>query len=145
LGYEILEHTADFKVHGWGNSLEELFADIARGAFSVSAGQEPPTDVRERGKVFEISVEGVDNESLLINFLSELIYLYNVEKVFCWDFEVNISLISTPDQSPHLKLVGKAYALPVQEVEVEIKAATYSGLKVAQTEKGWEATVVFDI
>ena len=142
--YEILEHTSDFKVHGVGSSLEELFSEIARGAFFVSSGIKPPKDAKEKGKVFDISVEGADNESLLVNFLSELIYLYSAEKVFCWDFDLVIARSEATRQS-RLKLTGKAYAFPAEKIEVEIKAATYSGLKVERTDRGWEATVVFDI
>jgi SHS2 domain-containing protein len=137
MGYEIIPTTADFAVKGWGKTREELFCSIAYGMFAGSLGHEVSAEkAKSQGTAVEISVEGSDNESLLINFLSELIYLYNVEHKFYWAYEVIIK---------DLTLKGKVWGLPVKKVSAELKAATYARLKVVKSNKGWEATVVFDI
>jgi len=141
--YEILPTTADFAVKGWGKTLEELFSAIAYGMFAGSCGCEISAEkARNEGVASEIAVEGTDNESLLINFLSELIYLYNVEHKFYWAFELVIVRSEATNQS---RLSGKAYGLPAEQVSAELKAATYHNLKVVESKKGWQATVVFDI
>lgn len=140
--YEILPHTADFRVRGWGRSLEELFSSIAMGMAEGSCGRREDPEEAKKGTPTKIAVEGTDNESLLVNFLNELIYLYNVEHKFYWAFEITVT--SEAKQSRY-RLSGHVWGLPVRQVSAELKAATYHGLKVEKKKNVWEATVVFDI
>jgi len=137
MSYKIIGTTADFKVKGWGSTREELLSSLGLGMAVGSCGIEvSPEKARQEGREFSIAVEGFDNESLVVNFLSELIYLYNVEKVFVWSFDLKVE---------GFNVAGKVYGLPVEQVSAELKAATYANLKVEHKNGQWEATVVFDI
>ena len=82
--FEEVEHTADLalKVHGY--SLKEVFAHAAYGMFSLMAdleGLEPTT-----GR--EISLESLDYEALLVDWLNELLYLHELEEEIYARFEI---------------------------------------------------------
>ena len=69
--FEFLPHTADIKFRAYGTTLNELFENIVLAISSIiSKDQKIST---KKGKM--ISVSGDDSESLLYNFIDELIYL----------------------------------------------------------------------
>ena len=70
-GFEELSHTADLAVRVWATSLPTLFIAAARGMYVLS-GVKPSSGPRLT-RLF--SVEAIDNENLLVLFLSELVYV----------------------------------------------------------------------
>ena len=76
--YEVLNHTADIGIVAWGKSLEEVFAHSAQGLFYLIA-ENPCYNL-----TFEttVAVDGNDYEDLLVTWLNELLYLFDVEQVF---------------------------------------------------------------
>lgn len=131
--YKILEHTGDLKLWVWGADLVDLFKNAAEGMFFAMTGKIKKGN--RRHKIIKIS--GEDEESLLVNFLNELLYLSDINnegyKVCDLKFKNKNEL--------EAKLVP--YPLPLPEIE--IKSATYYDLKIKKTPSGWEAVVVFDI
>jgi SHS2 domain-containing protein len=69
--FEVVEHTADIGIKVYGKNLQQLYENAAYGMFSLLLDLEK---VRPDKKL-KISVEGGDPESLLVNWLNELIYL----------------------------------------------------------------------
>jgi SHS2 domain-containing protein len=88
--YEVLEHTADVMIRTTGASLEECFANAAYALFDqmVDADRIEPVTVRE------ITAEGFDLESLLLNFLSEFLFLLDTERLVFGRFDVSIDGLS---------------------------------------------------
>ena len=82
--YEVLNHTADIGIVAWGKSLEEVFAHSAQGLFYLIA-ENPCYNL-----TFEttVAVDGNDYEDLLVTWLNELLYLFDVEQVFLCEFEI---------------------------------------------------------
>lgn len=72
--FKFLEHTADVKFQAYGKSLEEAFENSALAMFNAMYDGKVNTKIRKK-----IKVEGKDMESLLYNFLEELLFLLDSE------------------------------------------------------------------
>ncbi len=132
--YEIIDHTADIAIKTHGKDMNEAFANAAFAMFDTMCDA---ASVKPVGEV-EVRVEGDDLELLLVNWLSELLYICDVDDVLFSEFEVNIS---------GKELVGKARGESMDPVrhglKTDIKAVTYHMLEVSQAEN--YVQVLFDI
>jgi len=133
LRYEELDHTADLALRIYGRDLEELFANAAYAMFCQLADIEHITPSIQR----QITVDGTDYESLLVNWLNELLYLHeSLGEVYC-TFDVR-------ELSPQ-HLQATVHGMRSEDINMIIKAATFHGLAIQETPTGYVATVVFDI
>lgn len=134
--FEFLEHTADIGIRAFGRTLEEAFENAALAMFSLIADL---SNVEEK-KSYRLEVEGEDRESLLVEWLNELIYFLETENVLLKRFKV--------EEISETHLVAAAYGEPLDlekhAVGVQIKATTYHMLKVSHNQY-WEAQVIFDV
>jgi SHS2 domain-containing protein len=135
--YETFDHTADVGLRIRAADLDTLFADAARAMFSVMAG-----DLQAVRPVEEVRITLADDDldALLRDWLGELLYTFHVRKLVFSDFSVAVSARG---------LQGIARGEPMDaarhQLDVEIKAVTWHGLKVEQTSNGWLAEVIVDI
>ena len=134
--FEITDHTADVGITAYGATLEELFANAALGMFSIvgDPGKVSPRETRE------VDVRAQGRESLLAAFLSELLYLFEVERFVTHDAQVT----KVSDTEVTATARGEAIG-PHHDLYTEIKAVTHHGLRVEQVGDMWEADVLFDI
>jgi len=134
--YKIIEHTADVGIEARGKTMEEAFAEAARGMFAIITNDAKIEEKTERR--VEIDNEG-DEEMLLVDWLSELLYIHDVEGLVFGRFDVTIEK----------KLVGVAYGEEYSREKhgygVEIKAVTYHMLEIKRDKKGVLIRVLFDI
>ncbi len=130
--YEELDHTADWAFRAFGTDLKELFQNAAYALFALEGALDAQSTLTR-----EIYVEGIDREALLVNWLSELLFLQETKRETYQKFEIT-KLSDTELQAT----VHGAHTQPITKF---IKAVTYHDLKIKQTEKGWEATVVVDV
>jgi SHS2 domain-containing protein len=131
--FEEVEHTADLALKVHGHSLEEIFANAAYGLFSLMADLEnlPPSFNRK------VHLEAPDRESLLVDWLNELLYLHEVEEEIYTRFEIE-NLSSTA-------LSATVWGAKMKASKLTVKAATFHDLEIRQTEDGYLVTVVFDV
>jgi len=132
--FDILEHTADVGIRASGPTLVRAFTEMARGMFSIigdAAGCGSRLEV-------DISAEGHDRESLLHGFLSELLFLHEVEGIFLTEFDLTVD-------GHTIRGKGRGCPSSLARILAEVKAVTYHRLKVVQTPDGWECEVLFDI
>jgi SHS2 domain-containing protein len=122
-------------------SLPQLFERAAVGTFHVLTNL---SAVRAEDEV-TITVEGRDREALMVRWLSELNYRHTVERQLFCDFAVD----SIADTSDGLTLTGTARGEPVDPerhtVYTEIKAITFHGMEIQETNDGWAVQVIFDM
>ncbi len=130
--YEEIDHTADWAFRAFGKDLHELFANAAYALFALEGALDAQSTLTR-----EIQVEGIDREALLVNWLSELLFLQETKHETFQKFEIT-SLTDTA-------LTATVYGALTQPITKFIKAVTYHDLKIEQTEKGWQATVVVDV
>src|SRR5512136_1696295 len=85
-GFEELPHTADWAIRVWASSLPSLFAEAARGMNALSGAKPVPGKLVAR----TFTTEAPDPESLLVEFLSELVWAVEQEKLVFDKFKVVI-------------------------------------------------------
>jgi len=133
LRFREVEHTADRAFTVRGHDLAELFTIAARALGTI---QIQPAATRETVSR-QVEVSGVDRETLLVNWLNEILYLQDVHKESYSRFEV----ATISDTFLRASLHGE----PDASIRRTIKAVTFHGLKVEQLPDGWEATIVVDV
>jgi SHS2 domain-containing protein len=139
--WEHFEHTADIGIRGYGKTLEEAFENVAIALFEVMVD----TSKVEKKTVKEVEAEGEDLQSLLYNFLEQLLIIHDIEGLVFRDFEVKIEKTNRS-----YKLKAKAYGeeldLEKHEPKEEVKAITYHEMEIKQLEDGtWIVQLVPDI
>jgi SHS2 domain-containing protein len=131
--FEEIEHTADLAIRVWGSDLQELFANAAYGMACQVANVDSVEATIER----RVAIEAADLEILLVEWLSELLYLGERDRIVFTEFDV-FEVTSN-------KLEAKARGGSVEELQGHIKAVTFSELDIRETDKGYETIIVFDV
>ncbi len=134
IGFEEVEHTADNALRVQGRSLEELLRNAALGMNRLMVQDVSSISIRTQKKM---EVEALDSEGLLVEWLGELAYWAETQMLIFKRFEMKKV---TPTNVRAILFGGK-----VNELQKHIKAVTYHNLKIIETDKGLEATVVFDV
>ena len=137
-GYEYLDHTADLGMRAYGKTLKELFTNAAQGLLETMAATETICGVQQ----IKINVAAESLEDLMVAWLDELIFRYEVEEVLFRRVEIQ--------QIKKKELSAIAYGEPPNltkhVVYTEIKSVTYHQLVVEQKSNGdWFAQVIFDL
>lgn len=139
--YEYLEHTADIKFIAYGKNLEEVFENAALAMFNVIIDTEKVSEKTAE----EIILKSPDLESLLVDWLSELLYLFEVNEIIFKKFRVEEIREEEGEYSITARASGEKYYPESHPFETEIKAVTYNQLEVEKIDDGWKAQVVVDI
>ncbi|MGO8750140.1 MAG: archease [Thermoguttaceae bacterium] len=137
MSYEIFEHTADVGIRVRAAALADLLADAARGLFSLIVAN---LDAVQPVQEVEFRIAGQKPDDLLFDWLAELLYTFETRRLLFSDFRV------AADASG---LTAAARGEPIDrrrhEMDMEVKAITYHGLKVQRDGDGWLAEVIVDI
>jgi SHS2 domain-containing protein len=133
-GYELMEHTADVAVKAYGKDLNEMFANAALGMFNVMTDTSKVETVGE----YTVEVESADVQGLLVDWLSELLYLFDTQDVLLREFNVSIDGNKLAASVRGEKLDRERHPL-----KSDVKAATYHMLEIDE-DKGY-AVVLLDI
>ena len=134
--FEIVNHTADVGIIAYGADMRETFANAAKALFSLITELDDVEEITHR----DIELTASDQESLLVEWLNELIYLFDAENIIFKRFDI------TELGNTHLK--ARSYGEKVDnskhKLKTGVKAATYHMLKI---DKGGrcKAQVLFDI
>lgn len=135
--YELINHTADIGIIAYGNTKEEAFEVAAEAMFDLIC----PLDKVEDKERFDIEVDAEDQESLIVTWLNELLYVFDVKKLIFKKF--NVTLIGNNQLISHC--FGEKFDPKKHEIIREIKAVTYNLLKIENKDNQWMIQVVFDI
>lgn len=142
--FEEFDHTADIGIKIYGSSLQDLFRNAGRGMFQVmrsdSADELLGTD-RECDQSMTIEIESSDVESLLRDWMAELLYRHTTERLYFTEFDIQ-SVSGTQIQA---NVKGFRFTAEDENRLMDIKAVTYHGLQVIENSDGYEAQVIFDI
>lgn len=135
--FEILEHTADIGFRAWGQTREQMFENAALALESIAIEIE---NVEPRDP-YPIAAAGEDDESLLVNWLSEVLYYLDGRRVAMRRFDIE-------DFAP-CQISGKAWG-ELRDPErhpakLVVKGVTYHQLEITQSAQGWLAQVFLDI
>ncbi len=136
--YEIFEHTADIGIIVRGKTIEEMFEKAAYAMFDLMVDAEK---IESAGK-YRVELTAQDLEDLVVDWLSELLYVFTTELFVMGDFNVWIDKVG---EEYALKAIclGEPYKKDKHGIKMEIKAVTYHELEI-NLEKGY-LKVLFDI
>ena len=142
IGFEYLDHTADVWVHAWGPTLENAIEQTALALMDTmiaSKNIEPSMQKTIVLKEYNIG-------SLLIAFLSEFLYLFDIEGlIFNKIIVEKLTKLGSEEIEIQATVYGEKFDISRHEPDVEVKAITYSYLEIITKEEKSEIKIVFDI
>ena len=134
--FEFINHTADACVIAYGASMNQAFANAGRALFSLITELDEVAEVLYR----DIEVKASDEESLLVEWLNELIYQFDTENIIFKRFDIT--------RLNQTQLKARSYGEKVDstrhKLKTGVKAATYHMLKVDKNDV-YKVQVLFDI
>lgn len=133
---ELLEHPADVGFRARGRTLPDLFAACAEGLQSIILDASQAQEV----EVWKLSVGGIDLESLLVNWLNEVLYYVDAKRVVISRAEVEIDGNQVEAMCHGEKLDSERHPS-----RVVVKAVTYHQLRIFESDGGWTAEVYVDV
>lgn len=144
--FEIIPHTADLKIRVFGKTREELFKNALIGMFQSMRPIAPACRYDENERLVcptltvsrDVGVNSGDIESLLVDFLSDALYLSDVHN--------EAYLHVTIDSLDNNRIIAHVKGIEIKGFEEsEIKAVTYHDLHIVQKDGLWQTEIVFDI
>lgn len=134
-GFREVDHTADVEIEVWGTDKTSLFEKAAQGMYHLSHIREKEHTPETAAHSFQLNER--DLESLLVAFLSELLFYLETEQL---KFE-KFTLEFEEDHSLRAQLEG----FQIAGLDRDIKAVTFHELDIKRTGTGWIVNVVFDV
>ena len=131
--YRTFEHPSDIGIEAFGKDIKEVFENAAYGMFGLMFG-DTPSGKKENMK---FNVEGDDRQSLLVNWLNELLYLYDSRSMIFCEFKIT----EFNDKMLTAAVSGASFNKNGRTAMTEIKAATYNQIDVSDN----KARIVFDV
>jgi SHS2 domain-containing protein len=140
--FEVLEHPADIGFRAFGGTLPELFARSALAMLSIAAD---PAAALPREE-YPLAVESGDRESLLVDWLNEVLYWFDGKRIAFRDFRVT-QFRDTCRLPAAIEAVGMGEPRdPLRHrARLIVKAVTYHQLKIERRGGLWVAEVYLDI
>ena len=141
-GFEFKDHTADVSVKCWGKTLEDA---ISQCALSLMTTLTPNLSKITPQIEKQLEIEAEDKYALCFDFLSEFLYLFDVDELVFNEILVE-SIVKMGDKFK-LKAIlrGEKFNKNKHEIGTEVKAITYSFMSIEEKKNKVEITMVFDI
>jgi SHS2 domain-containing protein len=135
--YEVLDHTADIGLIIFGQDLKGLFENAGKAFFHLI------TDLRKVRRRVEkrvrIGEESLDR--LMVDWLSELLYLHDVDHLLLKEFKVE----SVGEDGLKAVVEGEPFQAGFHVIKTEVKAVTYHQIEVRKKDGNWRAQVILDL
>jgi len=135
--FEIIDHTADVGIIAYGADVEELFSNAALALFSLITEIE---SVEEKLHL-DLEVSSEDRDSLLVEWLNELIYFFDVKHILFNRFDIE----SLTHNELKATCYGEGFDPMKHKIKTGVKAATYHMLKLDKSDDGCKAQIILDI
>ena len=135
--YTIIDHTADIGIDVFGDTLQDLFSNAGFALFDIIID----LSTVECKVKHSLNIIGVDKEQLLVNWLSELLFLHDVKNLLFKNFCVN----QLSDYQLNADVSGEVFDEKRHIIKTEVKAVTYHNLSIIQKDQQWKARIIFDL
>ena len=136
-GYRLLDHTADVIVQATGDDFVEALSWVATAMFSVIAD----LDAVQTHQIIEVIVKSDDRETLVVDWLNELLFRFEAEGFLPKEFQVSVNESGTEINA---RCAGEPADPDRHRVWPGVKAATYHDLEVVHDGE-WRILVVLDL
>lgn len=135
MSYEELDHTADIRLRVRSPSPDSLFAETALAMMQIVYGESRPGQIERT-----IELESGNIENLLLDFLSEVLFISEVDYIVFSSVTVHIS-----GNSLRAQLAGEPFDPERHRGGTEIKGISYSGLSIVKEDEGYVLDILFDV
>jgi SHS2 domain-containing protein len=136
-GYKILEHPADMGIEAYGKNLKEAFEQSAIALLSIILD----TSNIEAAKIKLVEIHASDYEQLLVNWLTEILYLYDGDHYVAEKFEIN----TLTKEYLNATIGGEKFNNAKHPTKMDVKAITYHQILIQENEEGGLVRVFIDI
>jgi SHS2 domain-containing protein len=135
MSFEEISHTADIKIRARAPTIEALFSETFKAMMQIQYGTNCTGELLRR-----IEIESSDIESLITDFLSEVLFISEVERLVFSDASIKINGFSlTAD------LIGEPFDPLRHSGGSEVKGISYSGLEITRDANGYMLDIIFDV
>jgi SHS2 domain-containing protein len=137
VNFELLDHPADIGFRAHAETLEDLFANCAYALISIILDPEKAVATEK----WLLEAEGTDLDSLLVNWLNEVLYYIDTKRVVF----ASISVTFPDPPRVRCRAEGELRDAVKHPVRLFVKAVTYHQLKIFRKEDTWTAEVYVDV
>lgn len=139
---QAIDHPADTGIEVWADTLPELFELAVQGLMNTAVVH-PPAIIDSRQKT--ITATGNDLPELLVNFLSEFLYLIDTENFVIAQCRVTELQTKIPPLNIQATIGGEIFDPQRHGSATDIKAITYHQMIIESQGSQWHAKIIFDI
>jgi SHS2 domain-containing protein len=135
--YRLMTRHSELAVRVVGNSQADLFANSAFALFDVMTDLEK-IEVKER---VPLVVEGADRDDLMVNWMRELLYLYQGSGYLLKEFQIH----EVKDTFVKADVCGEKIDPDRHDIKKEITAVAYHQSRMEKTGNQWTAQLIFEM
>jgi SHS2 domain-containing protein len=135
--YRLTTRQSELAVKVVGSSQADLFANSAYALFDVMTDVEK-IEIKER---LPLEVEGVDRDDLMVNWMRELLYLYQGSGYLLKEFQIH----EVKDTMVKADVCGEKIDPDRHEIKKEIGAVAYHQSRMAKTGNQWTAQLILEV
>ena len=136
--YRITKHQSELAVRVVGDSQADLFANSAFALFDVMLTAVDNVETKEK---IPLEVEGTDRDDLMINWLRELLYLYQGSGYLLREFQIR----EVKDTVVKADVLGEKIDPDRHEIKQEIATVAFHKSRMQKTGNQWTAHLIFEI
>lgn len=136
--YRVTKRQSELAVRVIGESQADLFANSAVALFDVMVADVEKIESKER---LPLEVEGTDRDDLMVNWVRELLYLYQGSGYLLNEFsirEVNDTVVKA-------EVAGEKIDPDRHEIKQEIAAVAFHKSRMEKTGNQWTAHLIFEV
>lgn len=135
MSFEELSHTADIRMRVRAPTLDLLFSDAFLALMQTLYGND-----RRGGETRELKIGAADTETLLMDFLSEVLFIGEVGGLVFASARV-----TTDGHILTAVLDGEPFDRSRHAEGTEVKGISYSGMAITRDTNGYMVDILFDV
>ena len=136
--YRLTKHQSELAVRVIGESQADLFANSALALYDVMVAD---MDIIESKERLPLEVEGADRDDLMINWVRELLYLYQSSGYLIKEFVIR----EVKDTVVKADVAGEKIDPDRHEIKQEIAAVAFHKSRMEKTGNQWTAHLIFEL
>ena len=141
--YKYIDHTADVQIYAVGDTLESAFEQAVMGTTNLMTNIRIISEVSSK----EINCSAPDKEMLLVDYLTEYLAIFDIENLLFSRVVVHDIIFDQKNEEYkiHSTAYGDIYDPKIHEIKTEVKAVTFSYLKIVEKQNKTELWFVLDL
>ena len=140
--FEFIDHTADVQVRCYGSTLEQAFE---QAVYSLMTTISPNLEEIKPLVQKSIKISAEDKKALLFDFLTEFLYIFDVDELLFSQIIVEAIKKKKNEYSIVAEAFGEPFDKSRHSIGIEVKAITYSYMNIEENPDFVIVDVVFDI